>query len=338
MNRSRLYADLELIEAAVKIFRINEYEICGTKRLFGAGDGVDRSTELLKYNLQRDVYRHLYSRCPVGQQDYNPTYVDREFVERLSTANSGNGTWEPGWSVLEQTEDDRYAVSKGKVKFWVYRSGMRSDADQPKVGASCQVWIGKEKRYLVPGFYYFVGNETADIVDYTASNSDILRIYWNIELAGADVWVRSVSEILNTSRIPFNAKIPSNPDSYFRADAGVIYVSNKYINSLLSPIASIRRAVLRYLRSPVPLFTFEIAPGIGLAEDPGGGVSFGQTRCEFVVDGLVRSFFEGDEISKDRISKMESIFITASINPDRPYLNPLSKNDFSMLSLQRIER
>lgn len=44
---------------------------------------------------------------------------------------------------------------------------------------------------------------------------------------------------------------------------------------------------------PVPLFTKPLAPGLGLAEDPGDRLSFGQSRCRIAAEGLVRAHAQG---------------------------------------------
>lgn len=147
--------------------------------------------------------------------------TDRHFLEELSLANSGIGTWEPGWTVVGIAGDGRYAVSKGPVRFWVYATGMRSHEQKPGFRSSCRVWVTKEKRHLVPGFYYFVGDsEEPDLPPDDGRNRALLRIYWNISADGGSTWVEAVSRIFNETSIPFNAKLLSDPNGYNRADAG----------------------------------------------------------------------------------------------------------------------
>jgi hypothetical protein len=47
------------------------------------------------------------------------------------------------------------------------------------------------------------------------------------------------------------------------------------------------------MRPGTPVFTKFLAPGLGLAEDPGQGDSFGQHRCRLLADAMILAYEQG---------------------------------------------
>jgi lantibiotic modifying enzyme len=79
----------------------------------------------------------------------------------------------------------------------------------------------------------------------------------------------------------------------------------------------------------VPAFTRLLAPGLGLAEDPGDGDSFGMHRCRLLADALVTAHEQGAHSVEARVDAVLDRFAREGINPDRPYLNPGSDDRYT---------
>jgi hypothetical protein len=79
----------------------------------------------------------------------------------------------------------------------------------------------------------------------------------------------------------------------------------------------------------VPLFTRELAPGLGLAEDPSGGLSFGQSRCRLVARGLWNGFTRGRTDREGRLAAVAEAFHEAGVDPAVPYLETGSPELYS---------
>ena len=71
------------------------------------------------------------------------------------------------------------------------------------------------------------------------------------------------------------------------------------------------------------------ALGLGLAEDPGGGLSFGQSRCRIAAEGLVRAHAEGAQSPAARAERMAAAFRERGLDPLCPYLEPGSRDTYT---------
>ena len=60
-------------------------------------------------------------------------------------------------------------------------------------------------------------------------------------------------------------------------------------------------AISAELRNHVPMLTRRLAAGSAVAEDPGGGESFGTHRCALLAEGILRAHESGAKSSGDRL-------------------------------------
>src|SRR5262249_512631 len=70
-----------------------------------------------------------------------------------------------------------------------------------------------------------------------------------------------------------------------------------------------------------PMFTKALAPGLGLAEDPGAGNSFGRARCEIVAQALWECHLKQITDPTGRAEFVRGAFRERGLDPARPYLN-----------------
>jgi HopA1 effector protein family len=75
------------------------------------------------------------------------------------------------------------------------------------------------------------------------------------------------------------------------------------------------------LNTETCLFTKFIAPGIGAAEDPKTGESFGQSRMRLVSRGIVDAWYGGLITSAARLAAIDTAFKTAGLSLRSPHLN-----------------
>ena len=87
--------------------------------------------------------------------------------------------------------------------------------------------------------------------------------------------------------------------------------------------------VSRYLKPGVPTFTKPLARGLGLAEDPGQGESFGQNRCRLLAEGLIRAHEQRVRSLDARLQVVLDCYAAAGVRLDRPYLNAGSADDYT---------
>ena len=145
-----------------------------------------------------------------------------------------------------------------------------------------------------------------------------LRIYWNVNPLGASIVTASASAILNRALIPFRLKVLLDT-SVRRRDAAVLYVPLSAWPAARSVIEQLHDTC--GLQPETPLFTKTVAPGIGLAEDPQTGVSFGLHRSWLVARSLVKSFLANEESEEQRWRNLGAEFAEEGLSIDRAYLN-----------------
>jgi hypothetical protein len=287
--------------------------------------------------LEHVLYGRLYTRAGRQAMAFNPA-DDRDFVGRLSAANTGRGTFEPGWRVAFVDDDGRIAVEKDGLTLFAPPQWFRPDAGNVAPGQVGRLRIGKELRHLVPGFYFAIGDGGADEPD--AQAGPVVRLYWHLQSSSAARVVHAVTSELNRVGVPFRMKVLSDPGSYVRADSGVLYLGKRHYLAARAAIARAYFLVRSGLRPAVPLFTKPLAPGLGLAEDPGGDgqTSFGQHRCRLVARALWRCYAEERSSLDDRLEAVAAAFVERGLDPARPYLSAGSRDDYAPIARKGARR
>ena len=297
-----IHDDLAEALDAVTIEAPDRYTIVGQPRDLRDVRPLVARPPVLPAALASDLYARLYTRPRQGQSFALPDYLaQRDHVAALSAANIGTGTWEPDWRIGETDGDGRIAVTKDDLTLWVGPDGLRACDGRVALGRLCRVRVAKEIRGLIPGYYMAIGDGDAD--DRGDPEEPMVRLYWHLTAGVAAAYIAATTRHLNTSGVPFRTKVLNDPALYNRADAGVLYFGRRHFSRVRQAVAAILAAVPRGLQPDVPLFTKRMAPGLGLAEDPRNGLSFGQHRCELIAHGLWDAFERGEHGRDARASR-----------------------------------
>jgi hypothetical protein len=325
-----IHPDLLTVSDAVEVVSATRYLFLGEAREAAASSERPAGAEaLLLTTLENELYFRLYVRPVAGSAAPTEFLAERDHLAALSAANNGRGTWEPGWTVGALDEDGRLAVSRDGLTFWARLEDVRvHGGGVPHAGEFCRVRVGKELRHLMPGYYIAIGN--GDERDPRDNPEPLVRLYWHLTMPAAVSFVAEVTATLNTLDVPFRAKLLSDPGAYRRADAGIVYLGRRHYRRLADTVAALHERLAAGLRSTTPLFTRPLAPGLGLAEDPGNGMSFGQHRCRLSARGLWQSFVQGDSTPEARAATLAATFRNAGLDPAAPYLEPASPNDYTL--------
>jgi hypothetical protein len=323
-----IHEDLLEVLDAVKIESARRYVVLGESRDVPESDAAQVSGQAGVSGpvqaIARDVYDRLYVR-PLGPASWSHAELlaSREMVAGLSAANTGRGTWESGWAVRRIEEDGQVVVSHDGIDFWVSVAGLRVADGKIWPGAGCRVKLAKELRGLSHGFYMALGDEDED-ADGGEATEPIVRYYWHLTSRAAVPFIATATSLLNAARIPFRAKVLSDPEAYHRADAGVLYIRRCFQGRAGPIITRIYSSVSPHLRAQIPLFTKWLARGLGFAEDPAGPVSFGEHRCQLVASALWESFQRHETDREARVSAVAEVFARQGLDPLRPHRGPNS--------------
>jgi hypothetical protein len=154
-----------------------------------------------------------------------------------------------------------------------------------------------------------------------------LRLYWNVNAGGALVLTRIATEILNRLPVPFRLKVLLDA-SIARRDAAVLYlplgqwlIARDIVGPVLRQLEDTGG-----LEATTPLFTKMLRPGVGLAEDPQMGLSFGMHRSGLLARSLARSYLAGHREEEQQWSGLTAEFAREGLSIERAYLNAGSRD------------
>jgi hypothetical protein len=290
-----------------------------------APDGRRAYTSFL---LRGKLYEGFYSHgglprgdAPSGEA--STPAATASFLSALSNANAGAGSWERGWT-WRRRGDGLCSVERAGLTLRAATGDVAAEPGGAVVaGAPVALRVPKDLPKISPGYYLARSNE-----DGAEVASPMVRLYWNLSPSGAVRLMRAVTTRLNDARIPFRIKALGDPAAYTRCDAAVLYFRRDDYAALTIHMTDIHQELRPFLKDPIPAFAKELAPGVGLAEDPGDGDSFGMSRCQLVAEGLLRAHEEGKSELADRIGAVEARFAGGGIDVTRPYLNPGSSDTY----------
>ena len=278
--------------------------------------------------IQSRLYQQFYQHgiaIPANEQSRPRSAEDEsEFVRLLSLANQGDGSWQRGWDIVSRFETGVWAVNDGPV-VWVPTERLRIEnktTQWPEGAAS--VMMPKEFPKRSPGFYLAQGDEGV----HSAPDDKLVRLYWHPSASGAAMLVESVTAHLNAENVPFQFKLLNHPAAYRRNDAAVLYIAKGDLQRASSLIPLIYSEVRGRLLAGIPALTRRLAPGLGLAEDPRNGESFGLHRCRLLAEAFVGAAMNGIESAAGLVEVVGERFRAEGLVLSRPYLNPGSIDDY----------
>jgi hypothetical protein len=185
-------------------------------------------------------------------------------------------------------------------------------------GAHVGIRCVKESMTMHPGFYFIFGTALTDQQD----DEDLLRFYWNVDADGVLHLVRLLTVKLNRFQVPFRLKCVNNSLNYNRTDAAVLYFNKRFYRIGSELVATVHRQTSQYLKSGTPLFTKLLASGLGFAEQPENGASFGQHRCRVLAEALYNGYEQKLDSEEERLTEVVEHFERKGLSIERPYLNP----------------
>jgi HopA1 effector protein family len=252
--------------------------------------------------------------------------IDMAFFERLHNHNCGKGYFDRDWTILSAEDDDNLIVKKSGLRLYIQRKRHLAGAEQQaRVGET--VAIKLPKNMMQNGFYVAIGDLGFD--RHQAADT-LVRIYFSLTPDGAVAVMNELTQMLNETELTFSFKVLYNPQDYQRSDAGVLYFDKQDYATVSGILALIHTKHRSHFLPHVPLFTKQLAIGLGLAEEPDlkfvERESFGMNRCQIVADGLLAAFYAGQDSEAARMSAIVAQFARVGIDLDRPYLNSDSEN------------
>jgi HopA1 effector protein family len=259
--------------------------------------------------------------------------IDEEFREQLHKHNHGIGYYDSDWEVLRREPDASLAVTKGGLTMYADTNHLLPNPLTAKRGDFISVWLPKNR--LQNGYYIAVSNfgqsEYNPDADLTFG-----RIYFNITQTGAIALIDSLTRTLNLEEIPFSFHVLCHPAAFGRYDSSILYFEKKDFLTIRNVLQVVYDANQSHFHAEIPLFTFFMAPGLGVAEEPQqkfvAGESFGMNRCQIIANALFDCWQKDQNSIEERMQAIQNSFTELGIDLQHPYLNPNSEDIYIPLS------
>ena len=187
----------------------------------------------------------------------------------------------------------------------------------PRPGAEISIFYAKESRSLQSGFYYAFSETSEE----ETRGFGLVRLYWNIGPDGAPRLINSLTSRLNRFHVPFRLKCVTARSQFERTDGGVVYLGKRFFKIAAELMLDVHPLVSDFLDEDVPLFSKKVAKGLSVAEDPGTGESFGQSRCQRLAESVWNCYLRNDQSTEARLSEFSRLLMEKGIDPEHLHLN-----------------
>ncbi|HXM46916.1 MAG TPA: lanthionine synthetase LanC family protein [Pyrinomonadaceae bacterium] len=211
------------------------------------------------------------------------------------------------------------------MELWV-RPGDWLISEGNSIATAMQMSLRFPKEFLgiSPGFYMAHGN-TALTED---GSQGIVRFYFNLTADGALRLMKKATWMLNQAQLAFNLKVLNDRQGYSRCDPVVLYIRKSDYGDVAMILSEIYQDISIHLKQRTPVFTKSLAPGVGLAEEPGQDFSFGEHRCRLVAEGIIRAYEQGKKLLDERFQAVAECFLEEALDLEKPFLNSGSSDDY----------
>jgi len=281
----------------------------------------------LSETLAATLYTRVYATA-VGGGSAEPAESmspDPDLLRSLEAANPGQSRVSRGWIVETLEAEGAICAVKGlrhrMASVGEFQSvGFVSQPVSP--GTEVEIHVPHESTEILPDYYFVLGQTLND----QFATFETVRFYFNVSTELTIQMLAPLVSALNLYQVPFEMKCPNNPRAYTRPDTVVLYVRKQHAVLVTEILLEATEDLRDRFEDQVPLFTKRLARGIGQADDPMTGASFGQSRCRLVAEGLVLAWLTQVESAEQRYECVRQRFETAGLDLQRPWLGTSQVN------------
>ncbi|MFZ6708766.1 T3SS effector HopA1 family protein [Undibacterium sp. TC9W] len=323
-NNASIHEELNGIYAALQIHNQHSYALGSNAPVPVTSTGTPTSpAQALIAAINNSLYGMYYVRDAADE----PALPSQNLVANLSQANQTSDRWDPGWKIYQQSPDGRVMIQKGERS----RTAMAGEYAANKwpgmpalAGEMVNLRVYPGTADMQQGFYYAFGSNLSDQFD----DYELIRFYFNVPAPAAAELLYGLTAQLNRYALPFRYKTLVDASAYRRADAAVLYIAKRHYAMVAALMQDLHASLGSKLRAATPMFCKSLMSGIGVAEEPGTGESFGMHRCRLVAEGMVDAWLAGSQSVSARADAVQKRFATNGIDMRTPYLNRNSVNLF----------
>jgi hypothetical protein len=221
---------------------------------------------------------------------------------------------ESGWAGIGRKGGRVHVRRDGVVFATTARGDGRRTAGESPTPRRLTVRVPSVRVGWSPGYFMFHGQRAG-----TRPPARPARFYWNTTASQAPRLVKALGASLSRAGFGFTIKALADPRAYDRCDA-VVVISDRRAIALVMALAERLAASGDWKRSDLtPAFTLPLLAGLGYADAPKGGESFGQNRCALVAGAIVKSHRQGDRGMAARLDRVREAFRAHDTTLEAPY-------------------
>lgn len=319
---------------AVKIIGLSQFQVGNrpvvTLPPIAAAATARPVTALLSEALWPALYDAAYARpFRLDPPAPLPAPVDLDLLSQLRTLVPEGYRWSSQWQVYKTDSNGSVHVRKGECCRHVF-PGAFTLAYQGPVQASSivSILLPLASSQLQSGFYHITGHAPHSDHDDAA----LARLYLNTRAATVAPLMAQIAGLLNKYAVPFRAKTLLEPAAYDRTDSTVFYLARRHLPFALSLLRDFLKDVAPDLEPDVPLFSKSLVGGIGGADDPGYGMSFGQVRAMLMADAIVSAWAAGTQNAQTRLEHLQRRFCESGLSLSTPHLSAGNNDIYAVLA------
>lgn len=284
--------------------------------------------------LQATLYERVYTRTfgagPLPWIDEH-RHDPFDFAAKLMAANDGADRWDAGWTVYQVGPQGEVYLQKGECETMA-GPGDYSLLGAPglgaTIGATVALRVAASAHDVQPGLYFAYGETPNDRWD----DASLVRFYFHCSPSAAVEVLAGITRDFNRFEVPFRFKTLWQPAAYVRNDAAVLYVAKRYVDIVVRLLRPIVESLGTPLHPDTSVFTQQILPGVGVAEEPETGESFGMHCCRLLAEALVESWETGRHTTDERLATAARHFGQQNLDLARPYLRADSFDRYRALA------
>jgi hypothetical protein len=233
------------------------------------------------------------------------------------------------WRVLEQWPDGALMAQRGTLVRRLEPGEYLFDGVPARAGRHSVVTRQRPRwsRQLDPAFQYLFGETESD----ACTDEAMVRYYFAPHAEQLGPLVTTLQRTLDQARLPFSLKYPLEPQSLSRRDAVVLYVGARHAYLSHARLAGLAPELGRWLRPVHALWTLPLLPGLSFAQDPESDLSFGESRCRALAQGMLDA---AEACDGDVLSHVRASFEAAGIDWHAPHLEQDDEDRFGLRQLR----
>jgi hypothetical protein len=249
--------------------------------------------------------------------------INIDFYPRLQQSNTSRGYFDPGWEIVAKTDWGELIVVKDGLHLYIEpQQHLAPEYYQAAPGGIVSIYL--PHNLVGQDTYISIGNAGIP------SDSNLIQIYFNFTPDAAIDINYKLTSALNKQSIPFQFAILHDPALFYRYDGATLELDQSDYQSVQPVLAEIYQTHQAAFSPHIPLFSKELAPGLGFVEVPEFD-TFGQHRCQILATGLVMTINRGYSSTTEQLDTICQFLVNAGIDPTQPYLNPAAVDHYPLL-------